>query len=557
MGESYLLGIDIGTYSSKGVLVRADGGIVASHAIPHGMQMPHPGHFEHDADLVWWHDFVEITRSLLQKSGIDARRIAGVGTSAIGPCVLPVNEQGRPLRPGILYGIDTRASAEIAQLENVLGREEIFRRSAMHLNSQAAGPKVLWIRNHEPEIFEQARWFLTSQAYLVYKLTGLPSIDVYTAGYYLPLFDVFRREWIQESARWFVPIERLPRVYWAADVVGLVTAAAARETGLAEGTPVVAGTADAAAEALSTGMANTGDMLLMFGSSIFFILKTDRLVSTERFWSSNFLRPGEFAFAGGMSTAGSLTTWFRDQLAPLEMKAEQAGGENAYAALANAAANSPVGSNGLIALPYFEGERTPLHDPRARGMWFGLGLKHTRADMYRSILEGVAYGIRHNFEAMANESRTADGKDFNSGAGHEFRTADGLQSPWGIDLNSGAEEEGAQPQRILVSGGGAQNRLWLQIVADVCGVDLVVPDQPGGASYGDAFLASVGAGLHHDLSEIGRWVSPKEVIRFNPKNHEQYLAYYPIFRELYESTKTLMHRLTDMTTGDQHGTMDG
>jgi xylulokinase len=546
MNESFFLGVDIGTYSSKGVLVGADGGIAASHSVAHGMHMPHPGHFEHDADQVWWHDFVEITRSLLSKSGVDARRIAGIGTSGIGPCVLPVDEQGRPLRPGILYGIDTRASAEIASLEKVSAGVT----TSMHLDSQAAGPKILWIKNHEPEVFEQARWFLTSQAYLVFKLTGLPSIDVYTAGFYLPLFDGRRREWMQEMARLIVPIERLPRPYWTADVVGCVTEAAARETGLAQGTPVVAGTADAAVEALSAGMSKVGDMLLMFGSSIFFILKTDHLVQDEsqtttekdldksvrqdRFWSSNFLQEGEFALAGGMSTGGSLTTWFRDQFAQLEQKTEMAGGENAYAVLAKAAANSPVGANGLIALPYFEGERTPLNDPRARGMWFGLSLKHTRADIYRAILEGVAFGIRHNLEAL--------------------------------------DEEGFQPQRILVSGGGIQNRLWLQIVADVCGVDLVVPARlaphasgaadgedilSGGACYGDAFLASVGAGLHHQLSDIGRWVTHKEVIHFNPKNHGKYLAYYQIYRELYTSTKYLMHRLADIPTGDYHGSLDG
>jgi xylulokinase len=519
MSETYLLGVDTGTYSSKGVLVRADGSIAANHVVPHALQMPHPGHFEHDADLVWWHDFVLITRALLEKALVDPGLIRGVGISGIGPCVLPVDEQGVPLRPGILYGIDTRAGAEIDYLENVLGREEIFRRSAMHLSSQASGPKVLWIRKHEPEIFRQTRWFLTSQAYLVYKLTGLASIDVYTAGYYLPLYDVFQRAWIPEAAAVIVPVERLPRVYWSSDVVGTVTAAAARETGLAEGTPVVAGTADAAAEALSAGMVNFGDMLLMFGSSIFFILKTIKLQRTQRFWSSNFLQDGEYAFAGGMSTSGSLTTWFREQFAQTEVAAEMTGGQNAYAALAEAASGSPVGAHGLIALPYFEGERTPLHDPKARGLWFGLNLKHTRADIYRAILEGVAFGIRHNLEAMA--------------------------------------EEGMHPKRILVSGGGVQNRLWLQIVADICGVDLAVPNQLAGASFGDAFLASVGSGMHKNLYEIERWAYPKELISYNPKNHALYHAFYQIYRELYTQTQALMHQLADIVGGENdHESLD-
>ncbi len=475
--------------------------------------MPHPGHFEQDADQVWWADFLLIVRGLLDRTGIDPRQIAAVATSGIGPCVLPVDRQGVPLRPGILYGIDTRAGAEVAYLERTLGREKIFQACAMRLDSQSAGPKVLWVRNHEPEVYNQARWFFTSQAYLVYRLTGVASIDVYTAGSYAPLYDVFQREWDPAMAKAIVPIDRLPRVFWSAEPVGTITAAAARETGLAEGTQVVAGTADAAAEALSSGMARDGDMLMMFGSSLFFILKTSRLVPTEKFWCSNFLQEGWFSFAGGMSTAGSLTTWFRDQLALPEVDVENAGGVNAYTALASLAAGSAVGSRGLIALPYFEGERTPIHDPKARGMWFGLSLKHTRADLYRSILEGIAFGIRHNLAEMALE--------------------------------------GVHPGRILVGGGGGQNRLWLQIVADVCGLDLVLPDPLAGASYGDAFLASVGAGFHHDLSEIGDWVSTKEVIRFKPENHVQYDAFYNIYRDLYEHTRTQMHRLTDLM--DQRG----
>jgi xylulokinase len=510
----YWMGVDIGTYSSKGVIVDGGGGVIASHAVPHELSLPRPGYFEHDAEAVWWHDFVAIVRSLLRQTGLDPRRIGGIGASGIGSCVLPIDENGAPLRPAILYGIDTRASAEIAYLEQALGREAIFRRGAMHLSSQASGPKVLWIRNHEPQVFEQARWFLTSQAYLVYKLTGQASIDVYTAGGYIPLYDVYRRAWVPEAAALITPLERLPRACWSAEVVGQVTPEAARATGLAPGTPVVAGTTDAAAEALSAGVAHFGDLMLMFGSSLFFILKTAQLLPTERFWSSNFLEEGTYAFTGGMSTAGSLTTWFRDQLAPSEVERERAGGENAYAALARAAAASPPGARGLIALPYFEGERTPLQDPQAKGLWFGLSLKHSRADLYRSLLEGVAFGIRHNLSAMA--------------------------------------EEGVAPaSRILAVGGGAQSQTWMQIVADVCNLELALPDQAHGACYGDAFLAAAGAGGVASLGEIGRWVQTRAVVRPDGENHRRYEAYYRLYRELYSATEPLMHRLAEhVDTGE-------
>jgi Sugar (pentulose and hexulose) kinases len=231
---------------------------------------------------------------------------------------------------------------------------------------------------------------LTSEAYLVYKLTGKPSIDIYTAAGYAPLFDVYKKEWIPEIAEYITPLDRLPPLYWSGEVVGEVMQQAAQQTGLLAGTPVVAGTTDAAAEALSAGVADFGDMMLMFGSSIFFIIKTQELIPTQRFWSSNFLEAGSFAFLGGMSTSGSLTTWFRDQFALLELNEEKNGGVNAFTSLAEQAAHSPPGSRGLVLLPYFEGERTPLHDPWAKGLLFGLSLKHTRADIYRAILEGVA-----------------------------------------------------------------------------------------------------------------------------------------------------------------------
>jgi xylulokinase len=236
-------------------------------------------------------------------------------------------------------------------------------------------------------------------------------------------------------------------------------------------------------------------------------MKTEKLVKTERFWSYNYLEEGAYAFLGGMSTSGSLTTWFRDQLSQYEVELEKEGSENAYAALARQAACSPPGSNGLIALPYFEGERTPLHDPKARGMWFGLNLRTTKGDLYRSLLEGVAFGIRNNFDMMASE--------------------------------------GVRPNRILAVGGGTKNPLWLQIVSDVCNLQLTVPEQQIGASYGDAFLAAVGIGLYKNLSEIKNWAKVKEVVNPNEANRAIYNFNYEIFRSLYPANKEIMHRLAD------------
>jgi xylulokinase len=206
-----------------------------------------------------------------------------------------------------------------------------------------------------------------------------------------------------------------------------------------------------------------------------------------------------------MSTSGSLTKWFRDHFAPLEVQAEKAGGENAYAALARLAAASPVGANGLVMLPYFSGERTPILDPDARGVIFGLGLNHTRSDVYRAILESVGYGIRHNLDRM--------------------------------------KEEGGAPKRILAVGGGTSNALWMQIVSDIAGIEQHIPHERMGACYGDAFLAGVGVGLFSGTAEAARRVEIEQVVRPQSSAHPTYDEYYRIYQELYRNTAPLMSRL--------------
>ena len=507
MKNEYLLGVDIGTYSSKGVLTNKDGQVITTHVVQHDMDMPKPGYFEHDAEKIWWHDFVEIVKNILTKSDIDPRQILGIGTSGIGSCVLPIDAQGRPLRQAILYGIDTRATKEMEYLENVLGKHEIYRKNKTQLTSQQSGPKILWIRNNEPAIYKKTRWFLTSQAYLVYKLTSVASIDIYTASGYAPLFDIYNFRWLENIAPYITPTDRLPKAYWSCEIVGKVTTEAAKETGLAKGTPVITGTTDAASEALSAGVVGFGDMMVMFGSSIFFVMKTMELVKTQHFWTSNFLEKNTYVFSGGMSTSGSLTKWFRDQFAQLEVESEKSGGKNAYDALDEIAAKSTIGAKGLIALPYFEGERTPLHDPKAKGMLFGLSLKHTRKDVYRAILEGVGFGIYNNLEVMS--------------------------------------KEGIKPKRILAVGGGTKNGLWMQIVSDILNKELIIPKQQIGASYGDAFMAGVGVGLFKSINEINRWVKIKRIVKPNLKAHDKYALNYKIFCDLYKSTKSLMHELSD------------
>ena len=514
--KQYYLGVDIGTYSSKGVLVEsASGEIMAEHAIEHSLEIPEPGWAEHDADAVWWEEFARICQALIAASRIEPSQIKCVGVSALGACTLPIDASGKPLRKAILYGIDTRAQTEIEELEDRFTSEKIFQVSGMKLSSQSIGPKILWVKNHEPHVFRETQFFLTSQAYIVYRLTGAATLDYFTMGDYTPMGDIRANRWHKEITEYITPLEKLPKPTWSCDIAGRVTPEAAKLTGLAVGTPVIVGTTDAGSETISTGANQPGDLMIMFGSSFFMVMLADQLMPSEKFWATAWLDATAYALQGGTSTSGSLTRWFRDQFAPLEIAAQAAGGEPAYASLARLLQDSPPGARGLITLPYFEGERTPIYDPEAKGVFFGLTLSHTRADIYRSILEGIAFGIRHIIDTMV--------------------------------------EEGVRPKRIIGAAGGTKNRGWMQIVADIANIELMVLEKESSAAYGDAFMAGVGIGDYQSLSENHKWVSDVSVIRPNPENHQRYMPSYTIFRQLYEDTKGLMHQLTGIQRGPETG----
>lgn len=510
MDDRLLLGIDIGTSSSKGVLVALDGQIVAEHTVPHGFDIPQPGWAEQDADAVWWHDFCVISRALIASAGIDPKRIAGVAPSAIAPTMLPLDENYRPLRPAILYGIDTRAGAEIVELTESLGEDAIFQRAGHTLSAQSVGPKALWYRRNQPELFSRTRKIVTAATYLVFRLTGRFVLDNYVAPYITPFFDVNKLAWHKDWVERVCPLEWLPETGWSIEQAGLVTAEASAETGIPAGTPVAVGTADALAEAVAAGATANGDLMVMYGTTLFLIQTTAKYRPHRDLWASVHLQPGAAILAAGMSTSGALLSWFRDELGADERATAEQTGANAYALLAERAAKTPAGADGLITLPYFSGERTPINDVRAKGMFFGLTLSHSRAHLYRSCLEGIAYGLRHNIEAMG--------------------------------------EVDAVPQRLIAIGGGVQDALWLQICSDVAGLPQEVPAQTIGAAYGDAYIAGMAAGLFNDWRELQEtWVRIDRRIQPNPKSMAIYDELYPVYRDLYRDNRQHMRRLSQLT----------
>jgi xylulokinase len=498
MGD-LLLGIDVGTYSSKGVLVQPNGTVLKTSIVDHEMSIPQPGWAEQDADAIWWEDTVRICHDLLDGSPYRGEDVAGVAMSAIGPCMLPLDSEGKPLRPGILYGVDARASAEIGFLNQKLGEAEIFDFCGMALTSQAIGPKIIWMKNNEPDLWQEVDHITTASSYLIYRLTGEKVIDRHTASHYMPLMDIREMDWSDRYAEDVVELDKLPRLKWSNEQAGAVNQSGSEATGLKVGTPVAVGAVDALSEAVSVGVVQPGDLMIMYGSTTFFILVMDSPISDKRLWTVAGVFTGQFNLAAGMATTGSLTRWFRDELA------QELPDETAYDTLFASVEDIEPGSGGIIMLPYFSGERTPLNDPDARGVIAGLTLAHTRSHMYRAVLESVAYGIRHNIET--------------------FR------------------DIGAEVKRVVAVGGGTKSKTWLQIVSDVAGIGQVVPELTVGASYGDAFLAGLAAGILK-REDLYNWV--KEGRTINPDDDQRvlYEDYYVDYLELYRQTKDIMHRLS-------------
>ncbi|HVX80135.1 MAG TPA: FGGY-family carbohydrate kinase [Devosiaceae bacterium] len=495
---SHYLGVDIGTFESKGVLVDGEGRIVAQASRPHRMLVPQPGWAEHRPREDWWGDTVAICQALLAQSGVPPRDVRAVGTSAIGPCMLPVDRDGEPLMNAVLYGVDTRAAEETAELTAAIGEDVLIERGGNALTSQSVGPKILWLRRRRPDLFARTHRILTATSYLVYRLTGRFTIDHYTASNTTPLYDVGALSYTAGMAADIIDLERLPEPAWTTDIAGMVTPEAAAETGLAAGTPVIVGTIDAAAEAVSVGVLDPGDMMLMYGSTIFIIQLTAERVRDRRLWYAPWLFPGQHASMSGLATSGTLSHWFREQFA------RDLDPETAFSTLAAEAEESPPGARGLVMLPYFSGERTPIHDPQARGTLIGLNLTHTRADVYRALLEGIAHGTRHVFDTYV--------------------------------------DAGADPRQILAVGGGTRNRLWSEATSDISGRTQIVREKTVGASYGDALLGAVAVG-DAKLTDIRRWNPVARQIEPDPETAAVHGRRHAVFRALYPRLKDLMAAL--------------
>lgn len=518
----FLIGVDIGTQGSKGALISETGKILAISSVEHEVLVPRPGWAEHDAESAWWHSFIDVVRQLISRAQVDPREIAAVNLSSLMPVVVAIDEAGHPLRPAILYS-DTRAHHEMVRMNDdlssldMLGKAHGEGQFAELLTLQDLGPKIIWFQQHEPERWRRTRALLGAQGFVNAKLTGRYTIDRTSAVGFRPFFDTATSEWDPLlCSRYGIPLEILPELVEMTDVVGEVTPAAAAMTGLAAGTPVVAGAIDFFAEMISTGANAPGDVVVTYGTTLCLAGLSDRPIGEtpglghmlSDTGALSQLYPGLYSVGGGMVTSAALSRWFRDKFGQAELKAERELGISAYGLLGLEADAVPPGSDGLIVLPYFSGERSPIHDDLARGMIFGLTLAHGRAHIYRALLEGVAYGVEHHLEIMRNS--------------------------------------GMPIHRMISTGGGARSHLWTQIVSDVTGLPQVVVG-PSNSALGAAFLAGRATGIFDRLTDVRLWAKPEREVFPRENVHRVYQQYYGIYRRLYEQTKEEMHDLARLT----------
>ncbi len=492
----YFIGIDSSTTATKVLLMDGVGAVVGVAAAEYGYDTPQPLWSE-QSPLLWWEGTCAAIREVLAKTGIDPHHIAAVGLTGQMHGLVLLDKAGEVLRPAILWN-DQRTAAECDEMRAVFGKQRLIDVTGNDALTGFTAPKILWVKNHEPEIYAQIAHMLLPKDYVRYRLTGEFASDK-AGGAGTQLFDVRQRDWSAELvAALGIEPNWLPPTFEGTAVTGTLSPTAAAATGLPAGIPIVGGGGDQAANAVGTGAVVDGVVALSLGTSgVVFASSDQPIIEPEgRLHAFCHAVPNKWHLMGVMLSAAGSLRWYRDTLAP---------GVGFDELLAPAAA-VPPGSDGLLFLPYLTGERTPHPDPLARGAFVGLTVRHTQAHMTRAVLEGVAFGLRDSFELMKNA---------------------GL----------------ANVSQVRASGGGTRSPLWRQILADVLGAELVTVNTAEGAAYGAAILAAVGVGAFESVPDAcaqlvrvtGQTAVSEETAVYN--------HHYQLYRQLYPALQPLFQQL--------------
>ena len=492
-----LLGIDIGTSGCKVAIFDIQGRVVAQSTKTYSIYYPTSGFVEQNPDE-WWYGVCIAINEVLSKGNINPKDIAGIGVDGQSWAALPVDKNGTPLHNAMIW-MDRRASKQSQKTLDKIGFDRIFEVSGNSFDATYTTPKILWLKENRPEIYKNTYKFLQCNSYINFKLTGKMTQDL-SQGYGVHVFNMKTGKYdgaLCEELE--IDIKKLPDIFGCDEVIGGVSKEAALVTGLLAGTPVVAGGLDAACGTLGSGVIEFGQTQEQGGQAGGMSICVNNALAHPKLILSFHVIPNAWLLQGGTVGGGSLK-WFRQELGAYEVEMEKTTGVNAFDALVSEAAKIEAGSEGVIFLPYMAGERSPIWDKNAKGVFFGLGYDKTKGHMVRSVLEGTAYALQHNLKT--------------------------------------AEEVGVKVDELIAMGGAANSELWTQIKADVTGKVIKVPSSDTATTLGAAILAGVGTGVYHDFKEaVKDTIKITRVHEPDMKAHEIYKKYYEVYLEIYDKLK--------------------
>ena len=496
----YLIGIDLGTSGTKTVLFNEEGTVIGSATEEYPLYQPDNGWAEQDPGD-WWNACITTLKNVLAESGVNSADIAGVGFSGQMHGLVMLDENGDVLRNSIIW-CDGRTADECAEIMDRVGSSRLVEITANHALTSFTAGNILWVRNHEPELYKRCRQILLPKDYIRYKLTGNYGIDAGDASG-MNMLDIFTRVWSDEVLKKLdIDPELLPEVKGSSEVAGFITAEAAVLTGLTAGTPVVYGTGDNMAAAIGTGVVEKGKAFITIGTSGVLFTHSDHVAIDAGGRVNTFCTavPDSWAVFGCTLAAGMSLQWLRNNFFLPEINVAKGLGQDPYEIMTAQAQRVPIGANRLIFLPYLMGERSPILDPNARGVFFGLSAIHTKFDMLRSVMEGVVFAQRQCLD---------------------------IHREMGIEFNE-----------IYATGGGAASSLWRQMIADIFDLPVVTIQNREGPALGAAILAGVGTGLYPSIPEAcKRIIKPNTPQLPIAENTKSYTPYYKLFCDLYPGMK--------------------
>ncbi len=499
--KKYLLGIDIGTSACKVAIFNREGEVIASGNGDYKVYYPKPGYAEQNPQE-WWEAIYKTIKTTLLKAGVDKDDIAGIGVDGQSWSAIAVDKDGQVLTNTPIW-MDTRADAICKRLNQEIGEAEVFELAGNSLQAAYTTAKIIWYQENMPEVYKNIDKILQSNSFIVYRLTGVLSQDK-SQGYGLHCFDMHTGTWNEEMCkRLGIPFHFLPDIYDCHQVVGFVTEEAARLSGLAVGTPVVAGGLDAACGTLGAGVIHPYETQEQGGQAGGMSICLKEYSADPRLILSYHVVPDLWLLQGGSTGGGGVMRWFEKEFADFEREEGKRTGKSSMTLLDDLAEKVNPGSDGVVFLPYMAGERSPIWDVHAKGVYYGLDYSKTKGHFVRAALEGVAYSLKHNLEIAASA--------------------------------------GAQVGILRAMGGAANSLLWTQIKSDVTGKPIAVPSSDTATTLGAVILAGVGVGMYRDFEEaVETTVKVRRYHEPNMDNHAVYEENYKTYLELYENLKNTM-----------------